>query len=360
MNDFPIHGKSRIRLSWGRSQGDKQVEHVRKLASALGVPFDAVWRMVQGQDNSTIKQIATAVGTNGANGSAGEGASREGSSQTSAQAASARMDLRAVANAAGLSESEVLELVKNGTGPSTSSASQQGAHSGHSSTNGGYAGRTANGDAQSGMENGGSSATQSSRGGPYSRVSPSSFGPSYSNSQGSLPISPPPTGGPGGSSFAHHQMSHPPFSPYPAAMASPSPYTAIRPESYVVQPPAASAYERVDFVDGGRPSPNGFSADGPYQSRGFGAAGGGYAKWQEREANGYAMPPAVDDQFAAMNLGGDRSRRHLPPPASTQHSFQPTAPEYFPGALASPTTAGAVAPGLNNAANWSWNGFSAA
>ncbi|KPV77094.1 uncharacterized protein RHOBADRAFT_10101, partial [Rhodotorula graminis WP1] len=25
MNDFPIHGKSRIRLSWGRSQGDKQV-----------------------------------------------------------------------------------------------------------------------------------------------------------------------------------------------------------------------------------------------------------------------------------------------------------------------------------------------
>ena len=34
MNDFPIHGKSRIRLSWGRSQGDKQVEHVRKLASA--------------------------------------------------------------------------------------------------------------------------------------------------------------------------------------------------------------------------------------------------------------------------------------------------------------------------------------
>lgn len=65
MHDFPIHGKSRIRLSWGRSQGDKQVEHVRKLASALNVPFEAVWRMVQGQDNSTIKQIASAVGGNG-------------------------------------------------------------------------------------------------------------------------------------------------------------------------------------------------------------------------------------------------------------------------------------------------------
>ncbi|GAA97232.1 uncharacterized protein L969DRAFT_152926 [Mixia osmundae IAM 14324] len=70
MHDFPIHGKSRIRLSWGRSQGDKQVEHVKKLANALGIPFESVWRMVQGQDNSTIKQIASAVG-NGANVSAG-------------------------------------------------------------------------------------------------------------------------------------------------------------------------------------------------------------------------------------------------------------------------------------------------
>ncbi|KAH9468792.1 hypothetical protein Pst134EA_009322 [Puccinia striiformis f. sp. tritici] len=35
MHDFPIHGKSRIRLSWGRSLGDKQVEYVKKLLSAL-------------------------------------------------------------------------------------------------------------------------------------------------------------------------------------------------------------------------------------------------------------------------------------------------------------------------------------
>ncbi|KAG0145455.1 hypothetical protein CROQUDRAFT_671752 [Cronartium quercuum f. sp. fusiforme G11] len=63
MHDFPIHGKSRIRLSWGRSLGDKQVEYVRKLSGALGIPFEAVWKIVEGQDHSTIKQIASAVGT---------------------------------------------------------------------------------------------------------------------------------------------------------------------------------------------------------------------------------------------------------------------------------------------------------
>ena len=78
MHDFPIHGKSRIRLSWGRSQGDKQVEHVRKLANALSVPFEAVWRMVQGQDNSTIKQIASAVGGGGGGVGQGQGHARGG------------------------------------------------------------------------------------------------------------------------------------------------------------------------------------------------------------------------------------------------------------------------------------------
>ncbi|GAA5878093.1 hypothetical protein JCM3774_006481 [Rhodotorula dairenensis] len=362
MNDFPIHGKSRIRLSWGRSQGDKQVEHVRKLASALGVPFDAVWRMVQGQDNSTIKQIATAVGTNGSNGNSGENGSREGGAQNSAastQAASARMDLRAVANAAGLSESEVLELVKNGANaPSTAASNGPASHAAHASQQAGPEHPTRAGSESMG---GNSSSHQPRNGGPYSRVSPSSFGNSYTGPHGMMPLSPPPTGASAGNSFAQHQVSHPPFAPYPGSGPSPSPYTAIRPESYLVQPPATSPYERVDFVDGGRPSPNGFPSEPHYQPRAFGL--NGHGKWHEQhDGNGYStMPPAIDEQFAAMNLGGDRSRRgNLPPPAATaQHAFQPTAPDFFPGALASPTTAGAVAPGLNGEANWSWNGFSA-
>ncbi|KAA1084131.1 RRM protein [Puccinia graminis f. sp. tritici] len=62
MHDFPIHGKSRIRLSWGRSLGDKQVEYVKKLSSALGISFESVWKIVQGQDPSMIKQIASTLG----------------------------------------------------------------------------------------------------------------------------------------------------------------------------------------------------------------------------------------------------------------------------------------------------------
>jgi len=61
MHDFPIHGKSRIRLSWGRSLGDKQVEYVKKLSSALGISFESVWKIVQGQDPSMIKQIASSL-----------------------------------------------------------------------------------------------------------------------------------------------------------------------------------------------------------------------------------------------------------------------------------------------------------
>ncbi|PLW46215.1 hypothetical protein PCANC_08781 [Puccinia coronata f. sp. avenae] len=62
MHDFPIHGKSRIRLSWGRSLGDKQVEYVKKLSSALNISFESVWKIVQGQDPSMIKQIASTLG----------------------------------------------------------------------------------------------------------------------------------------------------------------------------------------------------------------------------------------------------------------------------------------------------------
>ncbi|GJN88103.1 hypothetical protein Rhopal_001059-T1 [Rhodotorula paludigena] len=405
MNDFPIHGKSRIRLSWGRSQGDKQVEHVRKLASALGVPFDAVWRMVQGQDNSTIKQIASAVG-NGGPGSSSATAQQQQSQQQQQQSAASRMDLRAVANAAGLSESEVLDLVKNGNGalpqagangiaPTSSNSNStagsdffargsSGATSLDSATSPSSSASGA-GDAQRGS-NGGNGAPH------YSRVSPSSFsaafGPAVLGPPGMLPLSPPPTAGPNGTaSFAHHQ-SQPHFvSPsgnIPPPLHSPSPYTAIRPESYLVQPPASSPYERVDFADGGRPSPNGF---------GGGAGGERYQpqaafgfKWHDHAHahphaphqppppphmydGGYtSMPPPVgiDESFANLSLGAPP--RSLPPPArGGQHAFQPTAPDFFPGALASPTTQGQVAPGLvghgadgAGEASWSWGGVSAA
>jgi hypothetical protein len=62
MHDFPIHGKSRIRLSWGRSQGDKQAELIRKVANFLGITYEASAKLCQGQDNMTIKQIASALG----------------------------------------------------------------------------------------------------------------------------------------------------------------------------------------------------------------------------------------------------------------------------------------------------------
>ncbi|EFP78377.1 hypothetical protein PGT21_028876 [Puccinia graminis f. sp. tritici] len=61
MNDFPIHEKSRIRLSWGRSLGDKKVEYVKKLSSTLGISFESVWKIVQGQDPAAIKQIVSTV-----------------------------------------------------------------------------------------------------------------------------------------------------------------------------------------------------------------------------------------------------------------------------------------------------------
>ncbi|KNZ45406.1 hypothetical protein VP01_815g9 [Puccinia sorghi] len=61
MNDFPIHEKSRLRLSWGRSLGDKKVEYVKKLSSTLGISFESVWKIVQGQDPTAIKQIVSTV-----------------------------------------------------------------------------------------------------------------------------------------------------------------------------------------------------------------------------------------------------------------------------------------------------------
>ncbi|GAA5929092.1 hypothetical protein JCM3775_006734 [Rhodotorula graminis] len=485
MNDFPIHGKSRIRLSWGRSQGDKQVEHVRKLASALGVPFDAVWRMVQGQDNSTIKQIASAVGTNGSSSSSTGGGSsppqqhQQQSRSVDASLAS-RMDLRAVANAAGLSESEVLDLVKNGNGflaahplPNHSLNGNGGGAGAGAGGNGGnvnggssHSNSTASSDffARSSAVTGSATSLESNAGGasgsapssgaeggasrgpggpnPYSRVSPSSFSSAFGAQQqqgaanhhqpqqqqqqhvvgsgGMFPMSPPPTAGPanGGSSFAHHQSQHPayPQQSMPVAMHH-SPYTAIRPESYLVQPPTQSPYERVDFADGGRPSPNGFMPGPPsqqqqhphahpqqqqqhghglphgghggtdrYQPQGFGFPGGASAgKWHEQPHvydgsgahYGHHGGSSLDDSFSSLHLGGQGQGqgnggalvgsppgRSLPPPvnANSRHAFTPTAPDFFPGALASPTTQGAGLPGGSSVgeANWSWGGVSAA
>lgn len=268
MNDFPIHGKSRIRLSWGRSQGDKQVEHVRKLASALGVQFDAVWRMVQGQDNTTIKQIATAVGGPAPMASVG-------GLLDSLPGGGARMELGAVANAAGLTEAEVMDLVgggRLGTDPFTGLDRTSGGpytNNLNSSTAGGQSPPSAMGRYEvhapqqefyprsplasstfGGLNTGGS---------PYSRVSPSTFSAfsAAPPSQNHLPLSPPPSAGPFHLASHSHQLQqqqhHAMHQQHPHQNYNHnSPYTSIRPESYLVHPPS-SPYERVDFADGGVP-----------------------------------------------------------------------------------------------------------
>ncbi|GAA6042815.1 hypothetical protein JCM8097_004441 [Rhodosporidiobolus ruineniae] len=344
MNDFPIHGKSRIRLSWGRSQGDKQVEHVRKLASALGVPFDAVWRMVQGQDNSTIKQIASAVGNNSNNGQNGTGAaqaaaqaatspSQQPAQQPSPSGGRSQMDLRAVANAAGLTESEVLDLVKSGAnGLGGLGAASNGNGSGASSSNGGSGfsslGNGGGGSAANGLNGGSTTASTSpadsrdsssssgggGTGGPYSAVSPTSFSsasysrPSHSNGQ--LPLSPPPSAPAGAGSFAAHQMQQ-------------SPYHSIPSDAYQLQHPAQSPYERVSFADGGRA---GFQAGG-------GGGGGKYAAEQPHDVGGaqghythYGAPGGngLENGFASLSLGTQQQQpRSLPPPHL--HAFSPEA-----------------------------------
>jgi hypothetical protein len=80
MQGYPILGSARLRLSWARNPSDKVMEHVRKLVSpvkgglaffdtvqsqALAIPFEEVYKMVQGTDRSLIKQFANAVGPNG-------------------------------------------------------------------------------------------------------------------------------------------------------------------------------------------------------------------------------------------------------------------------------------------------------
>ncbi|GAA5924236.1 uncharacterized protein JCM15063_005579 [Sporobolomyces koalae] len=384
MNDFPIHGKSRIRLSWGRSQGDKQVEHVRKLASALGVPFDAVWRMVQGQDNSTIKQIASAVG--GPAAPAGNAqAQQHADRQSAAAATAARMDLRAVANAAGLTEAEVLDLVKSGTpgnaaGPSSSLAERANS------------GSTTNGDALLERTGSGENGAAHPRNGPNGYPTQQPLPPQHQQ-HAMLPLSPPPSAGPIGAfapgpsqlpppaAHAHNSFGNPygpphphvngPFHPPPPHPAFPppphghsypqqhpgaSPYNAIRPDSYVVQTPNTNPYERVDFAEGGRPTP-------PLLPPGNGYPGGdSFANSPPPSAN--AGSHGIEDSFAAMSFGNSsQAPRTLPPPRGMSYGNgggvgvgSPNAPDFFPSALGSPTTTKFEIPAESS---WSWNNMSA-
>ncbi|KAI5476643.1 mRNA binding post-transcriptional regulator (Csx1) [Pseudohyphozyma bogoriensis] len=240
MNDFPIHGKSRIRLSWGRSQGDKQVEHVRKLAQALGVQFESVWKMVQrgvAGDNRGERLENLGVG---------------------------RTELGAVANAAGLTEAEVLDLVGGRERDATGGSNVSGGIGGV----GEYYPRSALASPTSPtFPSDGLHLHHANGGGPYSRVSPSTF--SAFSSSPPLPLSPPPSAGPG---FSHH-----PYAPH-------SPYTSIRPESYLVHSPT-SPYERVDFAEGGVPVGSTGRVGGRYQShqhQGGGGGAGGYGLHQSQ------------------------------------------------------------------------------
>ncbi|KAK4694935.1 hypothetical protein P7C70_g8651, partial [Phenoliferia sp. Uapishka_3] len=217
MNDFPIHGKSRIRLSWGRSQSDKQVEHVRKLASALGVPFDGVWRMVQGQDNTTIKQIATAVG--GSPAVLGTRFENLGIG---------RLDVGAVATAAGLTEAEVIGLVGGAVRTRDAFTASNGGISPRGDPD--FFARSSDHVAQASSNGSGVSSH-------YSRVSPSAF------ASAPPPLSPPPFGGlQPRSQNLQHQQAHSAHS-YPV-------YSSVRPDTYIVHPPS-SPYERVNFDEGG-------------------------------------------------------------------------------------------------------------
>lgn len=212
---------------------------------ALNVPLNEVWRMVQGQDNSTIKQISNAVGPP----VLGSRLENFGVG---------RMDLGAVASAAGLTEAEVLELV-GGRGGSHSVGNGGGVRSGGGS-NPSIATRNPPDffSRSSGLPASVSPHDGTSSGGPYSRVSPSTFSAfsSTSSSSQNLPLSPPPSAG----SFGHsqqmqHQQALAAHSHHPQAQAGygpPSPYTSIRPDSYLVNSPP-SPYERVDFAEGGVP-----------------------------------------------------------------------------------------------------------
>ena len=239
MHDFPIHGKSRIRLSWGRSQGDKQVEHVRKLASALNVPFEAVWRMVQGQDNSTIKQIASAVGATG------PGGRRSGDPEA------ARGDLARLAGLSAMSGGPHMGMPSLAGGP----VHIPGPHDPEA-----YAFRPAVPTALSPAEFGWAGPPRDN--GPYTRVSPSAFAPMTTSNLGghpsqTVPLSPPPSAG----VYGQHGM--------PSFSSAYSPYTPV-----TIAPPAGAL---ANAQAGSATSPGQQSQSQPAQGQtasGVAAAGG--------------------------------------------------------------------------------------
>lgn len=346
MHDFPIHGKSRIRLSWGRSQGDKQVEHVRKLAAALGVPFDAVWRMVQGQDNSTIKQIASAVGSatsaNAAAAAAAAARGREEQQQLAVAAAQVQAQAQAAALAAAQTQAQNQGQLggRDLTSPRPSSSldplggdffprSQPALASLDQQQQQQHQQQQANGSVPPGSTGAGA--------GPYSRVSPSHFAPFSNNATPtsapapSLPLSPPPSATSSSyqsSAVAGAFSSGSAFAPSAAAGAA---------NNYVLSPPASSTgpspYERLDFSQGGllgrhhSASSNAFhhhlppqhqhhvpnsappevqsfkgftpaAAQPPPSSRAFGPGGGGPRTAWERTSAGY------DGGFGGVGGGG--------------------------------------------------------
>lgn len=253
MHDFPIHGKSRIRLSWGRSQGDKQVEHVRKLANALNVPFEAVWRMVQGQDNSTIKQIASAVGGNTTRPGARNGNALPGNTSPndsdSARAGLARLaSLRSSMGPGGpppppgngpfgdmsIPRGAPFNGMQSLPGPGLrnnvlAGPAQQLPHGPHDPE--AYAFRSAVPSALSPAEFGFAGPPRGSDAGPYSRVSPSAFAPltttnlSGQQQQENLPMSPSTPGNTYTHQPAEHQRSqHQPMHAYGGTF---NPYTPV-------------------------------------------------------------------------------------------------------------------------------------
>lgn len=248
MHDFPIHGKSRIRLSWGRSQGDKQVEHVRKLANALNVPFEAVWRMVQGQDNSTIKQIASAVGANGPAG------------RRSGDPEAARADLARLTGMAAMAAGPHMGMPGLAAGP----VHVPGPHDPEA-----YAFRPAVPTALSPAEFGWAGPPRDN--GPYTRVSPSAFAPMTTSNLGghpsqTVPLSPPPSAG----IYGQHGM--------PSFASAYSPYTPV-----TIAPPAGALAAAAGSAGTGASSPTA-QQPGQQQAAHTAQVGGGQgssgADWQ--------------------------------------------------------------------------------
>jgi hypothetical protein len=290
-----------------------------------------------------------------------------------------RMDLGAVASAAGLTEAEVMELV-GGRSSSSSGGSQIG--SGYRYGYGDGGARESDLFARGSGLVPSSSTTTASGGGPYSRVPPSTFSafssgmsslPTSSNApvlspvSGSLPpLSPPPSAGPFSNQFQpyspHSRFSHgplqqqeypdeqqqyhyrqQPLSPFRGSVSSgkPSPYSFVRPESYSVHSPT-SPYERGEFADGD------FASMSNIGTGGNGSVSG--------------VAAGLDESLSHLNLGFDGSSSLLPNSfsvSSQEFLPSPSSPSYQPSSFSSLGKAGTGESGigLGGGAQWgSWQG----